>query len=138
MNIAKLFRAPTKVRQLIVSQGFKTSSIQCLKTATINHGGHHGTGPEGLWRPAGIPANSDIVPTPMNDHHILYRSPYPPPPIYQLLMAEFAYAMLWAWLFFRLFQDYRMILTNEWEKPSWSQFTDEELGIPHWTEEDVE
>jgi len=133
MNIARLVRAPTKVRQFIVSQGLKTSAIQCLKTASIKkHGG------DGVWRPAGVPANSDIVPTPLNDHHILYRSPYPPPPISQLLMAEFAYAMLWFWLFFRLIQDYRMVLTNEWEKPSWSDFTDEELGIPAWTEEDVE
>ena len=27
---------------------------------------------------------------------------------------------------------------NEWEKPTWSDFTDEELGIPPWNEEDVE
>jgi len=46
--------------------------------------------------------------------------------------------MLWFWIFFRFIQDYRMVFTNEWQMPTWSDFTDEELGIPAITEDEIQ
>jgi len=81
---------------------------------------------------------NDIVPHAKDPHYILYRSPYPPPRRIELIGAEVAYAMLWFWIFFRFIQDYRMVFTNEWQMPTWSDFTDEELGIPAITEDEIQ
>merc|ERR1719285_149093 len=81
---------------------------------------------------------NDIVPHATDPHYLLYRSPYPPPRRIELIGGELMYAGMWAWIFFRFIQDYRMVLTVEYRMPTWADFSDSELGIPDITEEEIE